>query len=48
MGTCLRDGSNQALFFSVAVFASFGLKIKCPVFSFNHAFYFHIFKIKIA
>lgn len=47
MDICPRDGPDWVLFFSVAVFASFGLKIKCPVLALITPFIFIFIRLKL-
>ena len=47
MDICPRDSPNWVLFFPVAVFASFGLKIKCPVLALIVPFIFIFIRLKL-
>lgn len=47
MDICPRDDPDWVLFFSVAVFASFGLKIKCPVLALITPFIFIFIRLKL-
>lgn len=47
MDICPRDSPNWVLCFPVAVFASFGLKIKCPVLALIVPFIFIFIRLKL-